>query len=118
MLRSDGEVFFQSDHWPLALGALAAVVVAMVSAPPVRRWSAGRKREVVLRLLRLFWDGLYRAPREVLWFCGVAMAWIVLQMDFTGRLMRALGHPGRVHLHAALGIRGAGHAGGRDDLPA
>jgi ubiquinol-cytochrome c reductase cytochrome b subunit len=42
---------------------------------------------VVLRLLRLFWDGVYRAPREVLWFCAVAMAWLVLQMDFTGRLM-------------------------------
>ena len=42
---------------------------------------------VVLRLLRLFWDGLYRAPREVLWFCAVGMAWLVLQMDFTGRLM-------------------------------
>ncbi len=42
---------------------------------------------VVLRLLRLFWDGLYRAPREVLWFCAVGMVWLVLQMDFTGRLM-------------------------------
>jgi quinol-cytochrome oxidoreductase complex cytochrome b subunit len=42
---------------------------------------------VVARLLRLFWDGLYRAPREVLWFAAVAMTWIVLQMDFTGRLL-------------------------------
>jgi hypothetical protein len=42
---------------------------------------------VVLRLLRLFWDGLYRAPRELLWITAVAMAWVALQLDFTGRLL-------------------------------
>lgn len=42
---------------------------------------------VVIRLLRFFWDGLYRAPREVLWWSAVAMAWLVLQSDFTGRLL-------------------------------
>jgi quinol-cytochrome oxidoreductase complex cytochrome b subunit len=42
---------------------------------------------VVLRLLRLFWHGLYRAPRELLWFAAVAMVWLVLQADFTGRLL-------------------------------
>ena len=42
---------------------------------------------VALRLLRLFWDGLYRAPRELLWVFGVAMAWVALQLDFTGRLL-------------------------------
>lgn len=42
---------------------------------------------VVLRLLRFFWDGLYRAPREVLWWSAVALAWLVLQSDFTGRLL-------------------------------
>jgi quinol-cytochrome oxidoreductase complex cytochrome b subunit len=42
---------------------------------------------VVLRLLRLFWDGLYRAPREVLWWSAVILAWLVLQLDFTGRLL-------------------------------
>jgi quinol-cytochrome oxidoreductase complex cytochrome b subunit len=42
---------------------------------------------VVLRLLRLFWDGLYRAPRELLWISAVAMAWVALQLDFTGRLL-------------------------------
>ena len=42
---------------------------------------------VTLRLLRLFWDGLYRAPREVLWLCAVATTWIVVQADFTGRLL-------------------------------
>jgi ubiquinol-cytochrome c reductase cytochrome b subunit len=40
-----------------------------------------------LRLVRLFWDGLYRAPREVLWLCGVAIAWVAVQADFTGRLL-------------------------------
>ena len=42
---------------------------------------------VVARLLRLFWDGLYRAPREVLWFCAVATTWVVVQSDFTGKLL-------------------------------
>jgi quinol-cytochrome oxidoreductase complex cytochrome b subunit len=42
---------------------------------------------VVLRLLRLFWDGLYRAPRELLWMTAVGMAWVALQGDFTGRLL-------------------------------
>ncbi len=42
---------------------------------------------VMLRLFRLFWDGLYRAPREVLWWSAVILAWLVLQLDFTGRLL-------------------------------
>jgi len=42
---------------------------------------------VVARMLRFFWDGLFRAPREVLWWSAVAMAWLVLQSDFTGRLL-------------------------------
>jgi len=42
---------------------------------------------VVLRLLRFFWDGLYRAPREVLWWSAVALTWLVVQSDFTGRLL-------------------------------
>jgi quinol-cytochrome oxidoreductase complex cytochrome b subunit len=42
---------------------------------------------VTIRLLRLFWDGLFRAPREVLWWSAVALAWIAVQSDFTGRLL-------------------------------
>jgi ubiquinol-cytochrome c reductase cytochrome b subunit len=42
---------------------------------------------VVLRLLRLFWDGLWKAPREVLWCSAVALVWLSLQFDFTGRLL-------------------------------
>jgi len=42
---------------------------------------------VMLRLFRLLWDGLYRTPREVLWWSAVALMWIVLQLDFTGRLL-------------------------------
>ena len=42
---------------------------------------------VVLRLLRLFWDGLWRAPRELLWIAAVALVWLALQFDFTGRLL-------------------------------
>lgn len=42
---------------------------------------------VLVRIVRLFWDGLYRAPREVLWFSAVALGWLALQADFTGRLL-------------------------------
>ena len=42
---------------------------------------------VLVRLGRLFWDGLYRAPRELLWVSAAAIAWVVLQLDFTGRLL-------------------------------
>ena len=42
---------------------------------------------VVLRLLRLFWDGLWKAPRELLWAAAVGLVWLSLQFDFTGRLL-------------------------------
>jgi ubiquinol-cytochrome c reductase cytochrome b subunit len=42
---------------------------------------------VLVRLIRLFWDGLYQAPREILWFAAVALAWLVIQLDFTGLLL-------------------------------
>lgn len=42
---------------------------------------------VFLRVMRLFWDGLYHAPREVLWFAAVALGWLVIQLDFTGTLL-------------------------------
>jgi quinol-cytochrome oxidoreductase complex cytochrome b subunit len=40
-----------------------------------------------VRLVRLFWDGLYRAPRELVWFAAVALTWLAMQLDFTGRLL-------------------------------
>jgi ubiquinol-cytochrome c reductase cytochrome b subunit len=42
---------------------------------------------VVIRVLRLFWDRLYHAPREMLWLTAVMLMWLVLQLDFTGRLL-------------------------------
>lgn len=42
---------------------------------------------IVLRVIRLFWDRLYQAPREVLWFAAIVLMWVVLQLDFTGRLL-------------------------------
>jgi quinol-cytochrome oxidoreductase complex cytochrome b subunit len=42
---------------------------------------------VVARLLRLFWDGLYRAPREVLWLSASAIVYLVANADFSGRLL-------------------------------
>lgn len=42
---------------------------------------------VLVRVARLLWDGLYRAPRELLWLSGVALAVLALKADFTGRLL-------------------------------
>lgn len=42
---------------------------------------------IALRLVRLFWDGAWRPPREVAWWSAVAIAWLALQSDFTGRLL-------------------------------
>ncbi len=42
---------------------------------------------VAIRLLRLFWDGLYRAPREILWLSAVGLTWLVVQLDLTGHLL-------------------------------
>ncbi len=42
---------------------------------------------VVVRVLRMFWDRLYEAPRELLWLTAVMLMWLVLQLDFTGRLL-------------------------------
>jgi quinol-cytochrome oxidoreductase complex cytochrome b subunit len=42
---------------------------------------------VVLRLLRLFWDRLFRAPREVLWVSACALVYLVANADFSGRLL-------------------------------
>jgi len=54
----------------------------------VHAWGAWSLIVVVLvRVARLFWDGLYRAPRELLWLSGVALAVLVLKADFTGRLL-------------------------------
>jgi quinol-cytochrome oxidoreductase complex cytochrome b subunit len=54
----------------------------------IHAWGAWSLIAVVLvRVARLFWDGLYRAPRELLWLSGVALAVLVLKADFTGRLL-------------------------------
>lgn len=42
---------------------------------------------VLVRMVRLFWERLYGAPREVLWLSSVLLAWLVIQLDFTGRLL-------------------------------
>jgi quinol-cytochrome oxidoreductase complex cytochrome b subunit len=42
---------------------------------------------LVIRLLRLFWDGLYRAPRELMWMSALGLVWIAWMSDFTGQLL-------------------------------
>ncbi len=54
----------------------------------IHKWGAYLLIAIIAgRLIRLFWDGLYRAPREILWFASVVLLWLVLQLDFTGRLL-------------------------------
>src|SRR5262249_22450431 len=56
--------------------------------PQSRAWGAWMLVAiVVMRVLRLFWDGLYRAPRELLWMNAIAMVWVAMQSDFPGRLL-------------------------------
>ncbi len=42
---------------------------------------------VIVRVVRLFLDRLYQAPRELLWVSAVLLMWLVLMLDFTGRLL-------------------------------
>jgi len=42
---------------------------------------------LIVRLARLYWQGLFRAPREVLWLSAAAMVGVVALLDFTGRLL-------------------------------
>lgn len=42
---------------------------------------------LIARLARLYWQGLFRAPREVLWLSAAAMVGVVALLDFTGRLL-------------------------------
>jgi len=54
----------------------------------VHAWGSSLLMAVVfVRIARLFWDGLYRVPRELLWFSGVMLGYLVIQLDFTGRLL-------------------------------
>jgi quinol-cytochrome oxidoreductase complex cytochrome b subunit len=54
----------------------------------IHAWGAWSLIAVVLvRVARLLWDGLFRAPRELLWLSGVALGVLVLNADFTGRLL-------------------------------
>ena len=54
----------------------------------MHQWGAYLLIAVIgVRLVRLFWDGLYRAPRELVWFAAVALTWLAMQLDFTGRLL-------------------------------
>lgn len=42
---------------------------------------------LLLRLLRLLYDGLYRSPRELLWVVGILLFISTTHADFTGRLL-------------------------------
>jgi len=54
----------------------------------IHRWGAQLLLAVlIVRLLRFFYDRLYRAPRELLWVVAVALLAVGIQLELTGRLL-------------------------------
>lgn len=54
----------------------------------VHRWGAHLMvLAVVLHLLRVFWDGAYKAPRQFNWVIGVGLLVVTLAYSFTGYLL-------------------------------
>jgi quinol-cytochrome oxidoreductase complex cytochrome b subunit len=54
----------------------------------VHRWSAHLMVLVVaLHLVRVFWDGAYKAPRQFNWVIGVGLLVVTLAYSFTGYLL-------------------------------
>ena len=54
----------------------------------VHRWGAHLMvLTVVLHLVRVFWDGAYKAPRQFNWVVGVGLLVITLAYSFTGYLL-------------------------------
>ncbi len=54
----------------------------------VHRWSAHLMvLTVVLHMVRVFWDGAYKKPREFNWVIGIALLVITLAYSFTGYLL-------------------------------
>jgi quinol-cytochrome oxidoreductase complex cytochrome b subunit len=54
----------------------------------VHRWGAHLMvLTVVLHLVRVFWDGAYKAPRQFNWVIGVGLLVITLAYSFTGYLL-------------------------------
>jgi len=43
---------------------------------------------LVVRLLRFFFQQVYKAPRELVWVFGVLLFFVCLHADFTGRLLK------------------------------
>lgn len=54
----------------------------------VHRWSAHLMvLAVILHLVRVFWDGAYKAPRQFNWVIGVGLLVVTLAYSFTGYLL-------------------------------
>jgi len=54
----------------------------------IHRWAAHLMvLVVVLHLVRTFWDGAYKAPRQFNWVIGVALLVVTLGYSFTGYLL-------------------------------
>jgi len=67
---------------------LEFVVTAGVFLRNLHRWSAHTMVAVVfLHMVRVFFDGAYRPPREFNWVIGVVLLVITLLMSFTGYLL-------------------------------
>jgi quinol-cytochrome oxidoreductase complex cytochrome b subunit len=42
---------------------------------------------LILRMVRFFFEGVYRKPRELLWISGALLLLVVMHIDLTGRLL-------------------------------
>jgi quinol-cytochrome oxidoreductase complex cytochrome b subunit len=94
LLEAGTGVLLACYYKPAAATAYASTTAIVRDVPlgwfihQVHAWGAyALIAVVVIRVLRLFWDRLYQAPRELLWLSAVFLMWLVLQLDFTGRLL-------------------------------
>src|SRR5450830_284709 len=54
----------------------------------IHHWAASAMVVLVLaHMIRVFWTGAYKYPREINWVLGVALLFVVLGFSFTGYLL-------------------------------
>ena len=84
-------MFFYHPAVPQAYFDMHALSTSVAFGQFVRnihRWSAHLMVvAVLLHLLRVFYDGAYRAPRQFNWLVGVALLLLTLALSFTGYLL-------------------------------
>ena len=84
-------MFFYTPAVTMAYGDMQRLQTAVGFGQLIRnvhRWSAHLMvLAVALHLVRVFWDGAYKAPRQFNWVIGVALFVVTLAYSFTGYLL-------------------------------